>query len=262
MSIKVKCKAVKDERKGEQNVNNKGCLMKIKSYENYDNIYVEFQDKNKGVVHTNYARFKEGNVKNPFYPSVYGIGYIGIGKYKSSNKNDNKKFTIQYSYWIDMIKRGYSNNLKNKRPTYENCKVCEEWHNFQNFGKWFDENYYEVENNRMELDKDILNKGNKTYSPNNCIFVPQFINTLFIKSNSKRGNYKIGVSKVDDMYVSQINKYGEHNKLGIFKTEIEAYNKYKEEKELYIVDIANKYKESIPNKLYNALINYKVEEGD
>lgn len=261
MSIKVKCRAVKD-RTGEQNINNKGCKMQIKTYEDYDNVYVEFKDKYNAIVHTNYARFKEGNVKNPFYPSVYGIGYLGVGKYKSSNLNDNKKFTKQYSYWIEMIKRGYSNNLKIKRPTYSNCIVCEEWHNFQNFGEWFDKNYYEVENYRMELDKDILFKGNKEYSPDACIFVPQFMNTLFIKSNSKRGDYKIGVSMFRNRYVAQINKYGEHLYLGNFDTEQEAHEKYKAEKESYITEIANKYKNVIPGCLYNTMINYRVEEND
>jgi hypothetical protein len=35
----------------------------------------------------------------------------------------------------------------------------------------------------MQLDKDILVKGNKVYSPDACVFVPQCINILFTKSH-------------------------------------------------------------------------------
>lgn len=80
-----------------------------------------------------------------------------------------------------MLNRCCSGKLHKRESTYINCKVCDEWLNFQNFSEWFKNNYYEVEGQRMELDKDILNKGNKIYSPNTCIFVPHNINNLFTK---------------------------------------------------------------------------------
>ena len=53
------------------------------------------------------------------------------------------------------------------------------------------------------------------------------------------------------------NYYG--NKL-IDRTVEEAFNVYKTIKENYIKEVANKYK--IPEKLYQALLNYQVEVND
>lgn len=52
---------------------------------------------------------------------------------------------------------------------------------FSNFLKWFNGNYIKG----YALDKDILIKGNKVYSPETCCFVPYEINTLV--TNRKNG---------------------------------------------------------------------------
>lgn len=168
----------KEERLGKTNISNEGCEMKIIEYKNANNIWVEFQDKHRAKVCTTYNNFKKGEVKNPYHPNVYGVGYYGQGKYKSSI---NGKPTKVYNHWRDMLRRCYDPYYLNKEPTYIDCYVCEEWHNFQNFSEWFYKHYYEIPNERIELDKDILFKGNKIYSPETCILVPQRINTLFIK---------------------------------------------------------------------------------
>ena len=62
---------------GETNHNNKNCLMKIVEFNNRYDIVVEFQDKYKGRVHTNYQAFLCGQVKNPYLASVVDIGITG-----------------------------------------------------------------------------------------------------------------------------------------------------------------------------------------
>ena len=94
-----------------------------------------------------------------------------------------------------MLTRCYSDKYKKKKPTYEDCKVYEELLNFQNFAKWDSENYYEIEGETMCLDKDILVKHNKIYSPETCVYVPNTINVLFTKSDKIRGNTPIGVNE-------------------------------------------------------------------
>lgn len=42
----------------------------------------------------------------------------------------------------------------------------------------------------------------------------------------------------------------------------EAFYKYKEAKELYIKEVADKWKNQIPEKVHNALYNYVVEITD
>ena len=133
---------------------------------------------------------------------------------------------------------------------------------FSNFEKWFNDNYYEIENEQMELDKDILIKGNKIYSPENCIFVPHNINTLFVKNDKKR-NCLIGVFKLkENKYTSKISTMNGRKQLGTYNTEIEAFNAYKKAKEDYIKEVADLYKDKIPQKLYDAMYKYEVEITD
>jgi len=103
--------------------------------------------------------------------TIFNIGYIGEGKYK---KSINGIKTKSYITWVGMIQRCYSDVHQLKHNTYIGCTVCEECKNFQNFALWYKENYpsFEIENSRWELDKDLLVKENKIYSPNTCVFIP------------------------------------------------------------------------------------------
>ena len=47
-----------------------------------------------------------------------------------------------------------------------------------------------------------------------------------------------------------------------FNTELEAFNAYKEAKESFIKEQANKWKSQIDERAYQALINYTVEITD
>lgn len=216
-------------------------------------LTIMFED---GVVVKNVpsGNFSKGKVKNPYFKSVYNLGFIGEQKIK------NKK---AYEYWMNMMSRCYSKNYQKINNSYIGCSVCEEWLNFSNFEKWYEENYYQCDNEKMSLDKDILYKNNKIYSPNTCVFVPQRINSLFEKANKIRGKYPIGVyyHKRDEKFIVQIRKNKEifSNR---FDDEISAFNCYKENKEKYIKEIADEYKEKIPKKLYDAMYNYKVEVCD
>lgn len=204
----------------------------------------------------------------------YGIGYMGDGKYKS--KDENKKKTKAYNTWNHMLRRCYDPYYLNEHPTYIDCYVCEEWYNFQNFAKWFYENYYECNDEQMQLDKDILIKGNKIYSPNTCILVPKRINCLFTKSDALRGEYPIGVyykfKKVEQyeyhyLEVSCSVIENGKKKSKVLKTlplnkPFQAFSIYKQFKEKYIKQIADEYKELIPQKLYEALYKWEVEIND
>ena len=109
---------------------------------------------------------KNGTVKDKMLPSVYGVGFIGEGPYKSDNKGEDGK---RYGTWVGILMRCYDHRYHKEKPTYIGCSVCEEWHNFQNFAKWFDSNYIEG----LHVDKDIKQNGveSKIYSPETCKFV-------------------------------------------------------------------------------------------
>ena len=150
-----------------------------------------------------------------------------------------------------------------KYPTYKGCSVCEEWWNFQNFAEWYEDNFYTIEGEKICLDKDILVKGNKIYSPKTCTFVSNRINSLFTKNNKSRGELPIGVTKRKNGHQVYCNNgSGKYICLGTFDTPHEAFLMYKINKELVIQGIANEYKDKIPTKLYEALMEYEVKEYD
>lgn len=228
----------------------------IVEYNDCKNILVEFQDKHKAIVHTSYKDCRRGRVKNPYHPSVCGVGYMGVGEYNSNTK--------AYEEWLSMMKRCYDKKVHEINPTYSGVVVDEYFHNFQNYCKWREKNYYEVNDEIMCLDKDIRVKGSKIYSPSTCIFVPQTINNLFVNRKLHRGKELVGVGRVtgSDKYMARCNIRGKNIYLGVFNTEKEAFDKYKSVKEEYIKQIADEYKDKIPYDLYMALYSWEIEEGD
>ena len=59
------------------------------------------------------------------------------------------------------------------------------------------------------------------------------------------------------MPIEKIRKY-----LGLYDTPEKAFEVYKQFKEKYIKRVADHYKDQIPEKLYQALYNYKVDIND
>lgn len=70
----------KIDRAGEVGISNEGCVMKIVEYNNCNDIIIQFEDEHKYWLYTSYKHFKNGECKNPFYPSVFGHGYLGVDK--------------------------------------------------------------------------------------------------------------------------------------------------------------------------------------
>lgn len=186
---------------------------------------------------------------------VYGVGF------DDSTINSNP---IAVSKWYGMFKRCYSKSYHKTHPTYIDCAVDEGWFLFSNFEKWFNDK----ENGYTEgyhLDKDILVKGNKVYSQDTCCFVPQEINSLFIKNDSKRGRLPIGVTKGQNgMFVAQVHFRSVLQYLGSYSSVEKAFNAYKKEKEVIIKILGDEYykKGLITQKVYNALLNYNINISD
>ena len=198
-------------------------------------------------------------------PSVYGIGVLG-------NKHPitiNGVLTKEYELWQSMLRRCYSNTdvcgaFKKKNPTYEGCRVSENFKSYEYFYEWC-QNQIGFGNKDWHLDKDLLVKGNKVYSEDSCVFIPKEVNILLTKRTASRGEYLIGVSwhKTKKAFVARVNKNkGKPEWLGLFKTEIEAFNTYKTAKEAFVKEQANKWKSQIDPRAYNALMNYEVEITD
>ncbi len=167
--------------------------------------------------------------------------------------------------WNDMYSRCYNEKLHKRFPEYIGCAICDYWlEDKERFYKWVEENYYMIGNEQMDLDKDILVKGNKVYSPETCVFVPHTINTILLNCKRKRGEYPVGVSydKTKEKYRAAL-KVGDRNiKLGHYNTAAEAFMDYKRHKEALILVTADRYKGKIPDSVYEAMVNWKIEIDD
>ena len=255
----------KIDRIGEENINNFGSKMIIKVCRNARDIDVYFPEYDWTFEHAAYDKFRKGKVRCPYEPRLYGVGYLGEGKYTTK---ENGKKTDEYRIYYDMLKRCYDSEFQERNPTYKGCTAENSWLNFQNMAEWIENNYYEVQGERMHLDKDILCKGNKVYSRETCIFVPERINTLFVKKDNARGNDPIGVYQLPSgNYRAQCNnEYGKSVYLGVYSTEEEAFQVYKQYKEKIIKEVIDSYEGVIPEPFYSklkiAMYNYEVDIDD
>ena len=242
-----------NNRIGEIHTTNEGCKLEIIEYFGVNNCTIKFDDWNNTIMENIcYHNIIKGGVKNPYHKSVYGVGYIGS---RIKNKKGERKM---YKTWVGMLERGYSEKLKSVRPTYIGITVCDEWHNFENFKKWFQVNYNPEIMQGWDLDKDIICSECKVYSPETCAFVPQEINKLFIDRLTDKG-YRITKNK---KYEVRLNKEKSRVQIGTFNTPEEAFQAYKTAKEQYIKEVADKWKGLISDKVYEAMYNYEVEITD
>ena len=240
---------------GEKNTNNFGSEIVISRYENPKDIDVYFPEYNWTAKNVYCSNFVRGKIKCPYEPRLCNVGYLGEGKYTTHHP--------AYKTWVYMIRRCYDTKSSYNKPTYENCSVCNEWHNFQNFAEWYENNYYEIDNDKMQLDKDILIKNNNIYSSDTCCFVNHTINSMFTNKkrfrNSIIGSYK-RCGKYEVSCENTLLKKKQY--LGRFNDENEAFTVYKNYKENNIKAVADHYKDKIPDHLYIALYNYEIDIND
>lgn len=249
----------------EEKLNNKGCLMRIVEYNNNSDILVEFQDKYKARVRTQYCNFKSGSIRNPYYPNIYGVGMTG-NKYPTAIKRDPIK---EYLTWHNIIQRCFTDRVKKKQPAYKDVTCCNEWLNYEKFYEWLHSqlNFDKWKNgSRWAIDKDILNKGNKIYSPENCCLIPQNVNCLFLKREAERGEYPIGVSYRNEGFLASCHNpfTDQREELGYYSTPEKAFYTYKAYKEDLIKQVAQIEfnKGNITERCYKAMMNYVVEITD
>ena len=202
---------------------------KILKYDDKKNVEVQFVTTGYRKV-AEMKEVKTGSIKDLYSPSVYGVGVVGA-KYST---RVNGVLTKEYALWQSMLKRCYSDNSKKKHPTYIDCEVSDNFKSYEYFYEWCHKQVG-FGNDGFELDKDLLIKGNKVYSENTCVFIPAEVNTLLVKRAASRGKHLIGVC---------------------------WHNAYKEAKESFVKEQANKWKGKIDDRAYNALMNYQVEIDD
>ena len=148
---------------------------------------------------------------------------------------------------------------QDRNPRYCGTYMCDEWlKDRKAYYKWLDENYYVVDSEKqMDIDKDILQYGNKQYHPNLCLIVPHSMNTFF--ENIEVGKTSITYNKKTKKYRVKVSD----DKKSIVSSDIASYNEaldtFCDIKQGILVRKAKVLQSQIPDKVYQAMMNTDVK---
>ena len=199
------------------------------------------------------------NTKNKFI-AVFTAENGGIRMTKVNYKKlDDKQ---KYSRWYNMNSRCYRECYHRTHPgtIYPECEVCEDWRiKKESFYDWLDKEYYTVGGEQMDIDKDILKKGNRLYSPETCLVVPHTINVLWAMLpasyptfNEERQQWEADAEFFPTPYSQK--KY--------FDDLEEAWDYMAGIKYAHIKEVAELYKDEMPEKIYQAMLAYRIDQED
>lgn len=192
----------------------------------------------------------EGRVANLLYPSLFGIAYLGIGKY------NRKNYKCIYNNWYSILNRCYNISCTNYiRYGARNITICDSWLNFQNFAAWYEENSkWNIFGYKLELDKDILfniyHSENKIYSPSTCLLIPSELNCFLAGDNLGCGVFL----KSNNKYQVEIKYNKKLEYLGVFNNFKEAKQIYSNKKYEFWIQEIEKF--DLPNNLREILLKY------
>lgn len=98
------------------------------------------------------------------------------------------------------------------------------------------------------------------------MFVPPEINGFLLNGNSYRGDLPVGVildkGAKKPRYRARLSKYGKYHCYGSYSNPTDAFYAYKQAKEDFAKELAEKWKAQIDPRVYNALMSYQVEITD
>lgn len=237
--------------------NKRGSRAEVVYYEDSKRVWICFLDDVGYVRSVGAKDLKKGDFKNPFHPSVYGMGCIGI---LTEDIKTHPLYKKCYSCWNSAVERCYSERWHKKFPTYEKCTICKDWLVFTNFFKWYI-NQVGSEIEGIQLDKDLLVRGNKVYSPETCCLVPCILNNIVLNNESSKGKYKRGVTfdRRCGVFQASISIRNKPKTLGVYKDEDSAHKAYLIAKKSVIVELANDWKGRVEDKVYFALLEWDVD---
>lgn len=252
---------------GKSYKNNQGVYCKVKKYINPHKAVVEWPCGNTSV-HSPYS-IKDGSIYYKNFKSVTGVGFFGFGKYDSNKSGRTPSYNVRvYESWQRMIRRCYDEK-EQMRPSYaayKNVKVCEEWHNFQNFALWAEGQEHKFVEG-WELDKDMFGDG-RLYSPENCCLLPSKVNWFLCDtySNKKSGlpegvtviRPKANLKNAKTGYVARCHVDGKRKYLGFFDDPETAGEAYRQAKTGEAKRLAGEYKHLLTDLQYQKLYNFSL----
>ena len=182
---------------------------------------------------------------------TFGVGYLGCNDADANNGN------YIYSKWSNMMQRCYDEETHKLKPYYAPCTAEIEFQNFSNYREWHKENA--MGDRKVDLDKDVLIRGNNVYGSETCTLIPHFTNTIF---ENRGADTNIVLNNDTGKYDVTMSILGKREEVGSFDTEEEARQGFIDYKQDYIRKYAKKCKGKVPNNTYEAMVNWVVETAD
>ena len=193
---------------------------------------------------------------------------------QTSNKiqrttNGKYRAKPEYKQYLAMIERCKTNGqTQTTYESYINVTLSEDFNTFEKWLEWAKEQigFGNTADNgkRWPLDKDILLKGNKLYSPDYCVFIPNEINNFVTNRKTDRGEYPIGVhySTKDKKYVASCSMNSKKYYIGGYNSIEESFMAYKQFKEQAAKQLAIQYTNLVDIRVIEALNNFTVDIND
>lgn len=234
--------------------NKQGSKFIIESIDGRCKVGIRYLDERGYRTTVPAVSIKRGCIKNPYHPVIYGVGYMGVGGYRSAI---NGKRTAEYEAWKAMLSRAYDESLHKRNSAYIGCSVHKDWHDFQVFAAWLNAQPNWGKKG-FELDKDIKKPGNKIYCKEFCELIPRRVNSLRLMTRARDGVPPGVTVSPNGKFRASCRNGVRDVKLGTFETKEAAFEAYKRFKEDIIKGAAEEYRDAISREAYLALINHEV----
>lgn len=199
-----------------------------------------------------------GSIRDPYYPTIYGVASIG-------NVNVSGEYKNIYLKWKNMISHRYNPEDK-QYEYYKDFIIDPRWLCFENFLSTIHtiQGYQDVLNNpnglfSLDINRSIPN--NKTFSPETCVWVPTMLNRIVRnKERYKREGQYYGIERRSDSKFKVTGKVRTpYGPVGTFSNEIAAVNAREYYRSIYHKNvIAN---EDYPKMPLDEVVKYRLRKS-
>lgn len=246
-----------------------GFKYKVLDYEDAHNVTIQWEDCGTIQICMS-GDVAKGKLKYLNKRSVFGIGYLGFGRFvpgeRRMSEGQERVPSAIHRHWRHVLERTVADRDINR---YEDCEIVESWHCFQDFAEWAVEqkNAFGVEESGRlyHLDKDMVKEGNRLYCPEYCVFLPNEVNCFYTKKEIGNTGFagvnyiRPGSKNAKDGYIARCHRGKVREYLGYYDTPEEAHAAYKIHKEKYAKELAAKWAGKIDDRVIEYLENFRVK---
>lgn len=228
---------------------------------------------------------KDGDESNNWYKNLLTVTPDDYKNLKAGNitwqelnlEQEYIEYENKASYHTYKVYNGVLTRCKSTEETdsihkcYNKTAMWQGWlDDPKSFVKWYLEHYYECGDEEMDVDKDLFGDGSGMYHPDFCCILPKGLNTLLAnaKKHYKEGETPDNVLPLGVRYNGKTRKYtseitftGAEKPIPLseWDTAEEAFEEYKVLKRADVLVVAAKYKNSIPDYIYDRLLMVEVK---